>query len=337
MREGRHMSEFRQDIVTKNWVLIAESRASRPSDFGTLEATPRDLPAVSKTCVFCPGNEHLTIGEIARYPSQADWLVRVVPNKYEAVGHMIGRRREDFYMSRPGIGDHEVVLTRYHDKPLALQDLELIDLTLRVYIDRINDLKQHEEVRYIHIIQNHGVQAGASVIHPHSQIFAIPFLPDRVRDELFGTRNYFAVNGACVYCEIILHELKLGERVVIDLPEFLAIAPYASKMPFEIHILPKSHRPSFHLVTISERKALARIMKEIFSRLYDRMHNPAYNYYIHTVPFGGITDSKSYNDNQSYHWHIVVLPRVNVWAGFELGTEVYVNVMPPEMAAKFFH
>lgn len=331
------MSEFRQDIINKNWVLIAESRGGRLSDFKDHPATPPELPEISNPCVFCPGNENLTTGEVARYPKTGEWLVRVVTNKYEAVGHVIGKRVEDFYVSRPGIGDHEVVITRYHNQPTALQTPDLIDLTLQVYIDRLNDLRQHDEVHYVHIIQNHGLQAGATIVHPHSQIFAIPFLPDRIRDELVGTRNYFTLHGACVYCEMILHELRIGERVIIDNLDFLAIAPYASKMPFEIHILPKRHRPSFHEITISERKSLAKVMKDVFSRLYERMQNPAYNYYIHTVPLGGIISTKSHDDRQSYHWHIVVLPRVNVWAGFELGTEVYVNVMPPEKAAKFFH
>lgn len=331
------MSEFRQDIVNKNWVLIAESRAKRPTDFEELPATPPSLSEVDKKCIFCRGNEHLTTGEIARYPKSRDWLVRVVPNKYEAVGHLLGRRREDFYASRPGIGDHEVVITPFHNKPLALQDTSLIDLTLRVYIDRIKDLARHDEVRYVHVIQNHGRQAGASVVHPHSQIFAIPFVPERVHDELTGTRSFFAVSGACVYCEMLLYEIRVGERVIVDSPDFLVIAPYASKMPFEIHILPKTHRAGFHDITISERKALAQVMKDVFWRLYDRMKNPAYNYYIHTSPFPKDERSPTHDDQKSYHWHIVVLPRVNVWAGFELGTEVYVNVMPPEKAAKFFH
>ncbi len=332
------MSEFRQDIVTKNWVLIASGRADRPTDFKAQQAAPRDLPEVDGSCAFCPGNENLTSGEIFKENHGGDnWLIRVVPNKYEAVGHVIGRRQEEFYISQPGIGDHEVVITRYHNKPTALQDENLIDKTLRVYIDRINELKEHDEVRYIHVIQNYGLQAGASIVHPHSQIFAIPFLPHRVRDELKGTRDYFALHGACIYCEMILYELKIGERIVLDTPHFLVITPFASKMPFEMHILPKTHRPSFQEITISERRELARVMKAIFSRLYDRMHNPAYNYYIHSVPFGGAIESKAFNDRKSYHWHIVVLPRINVWAGFELGTEVYVNVMPPEQAAKFFH
>lgn len=331
------MSEFRQDIINKNWVLIAESRAKRPTDFEEMPATPPGLPEVSHTCVFCPGREADTPGEIARYPQHGKWLVRVVPNKYEAVGHVLGRRQEEFYQSRPGVGDHEVVITRYHNKPLALQDLALIDLTLQVYIDRINDLREHDEVRYIHIIQNHGIQAGASVVHPHSQIFAIPFIPERMTDELFGTRRYFADNGSCVYCQQILYELRVGERVVIDTTHFLVIAPYASKMPFEMHILPKKHQASFQDIGISERRALAQVMKDVFSRLYERMRNPAYNYYIHTMPYSARTSSKLHDDSKSYHWHIVILPRVNVWAGFELGTEVYVNAMPPEKAAKFFH
>src|SRR3989344_4730420 len=244
------MSQFRQDIVNKNWVLISEERKDRPTDFKALPATPPDLPEQSKSCVFCPGQEAQTGHEIARYPRLGKWLVRVVPNKYEAVGHDVGKRQEDFYLSRPGIGDHEVVITRYHNKPLALQDVSLIDLTLKVYIDRFNDLSEHDEVKYIHIIQNHGIQAGASIAHPHSQIFAIPFLPERLEDEILETRRYFETHGACLYCEMIMFEMKAQERVILDTPDFLVAAPFASKMPFEFHILPKKHRAAFKDMTI---------------------------------------------------------------------------------------
>ncbi|OGE78297.1 MAG: galactose-1-phosphate uridylyltransferase [Candidatus Doudnabacteria bacterium RIFCSPHIGHO2_01_FULL_46_14] len=331
------MSEFRQDIVTKNWVLIAQGRDKRPTDFKQLAASPIEMPEISKECAFCPGNEEKTGQEIVRYPETGDWQVRVVPNKYEAVGHIIGKRTEDFYISRPGIGDHEVVISRYHNQPVAQQDIELIDTTLRAYIDRYHDLALHDEVQYIHIIQNHGMQAGASVVHPHSQIFAIPFFPHRISGEISGTRDFFEVNNACVYCEMIMFEMKEGSRVIFDTPDFLVVAPYASKMPFEIHILPKIHRSSFSKITISERKALAWVMKDVFGRLYERMKNPAYNYYIHTLPTRLSSGRRTFSDQECYHWHIVVLPRVNVWAGFELGTEVYVNPMPPEKAAKFFH
>ncbi|OGE76265.1 MAG: galactose-1-phosphate uridylyltransferase [Candidatus Doudnabacteria bacterium RIFCSPHIGHO2_02_FULL_48_21] len=329
------MSEFRQDIVSKNWILIADHRDSRPNDFKEMPATPIDLPEISKECAFCAGNETQTGPEIARYPAKGEWLVRVVPNKYEAVGHVIGKRSEDFYISRPGIGDHEVVITRNHNQPVAKQDVELIDLNLQAYIDRFNDLSLHDEVQYIHTIQNHGLQAGASIVHPHSQIFAIPFLPHRIIAELLGTREYYAVNNTCVYCQIVMFEMKSQGRVILDTQDFLVISPYASKMPFEVHILPKKHRASFNKITISERKALAAVMKDIFSRFYDRMKNPAYNYYIHSLPARLSSSRRTFTDQDCYHWHIVVLPRINVWAGFELGTEVYVNPMPPEKAAEF--
>lgn len=331
------MSEFRQDIVNKNWVLIAEGRGSRPDDFKNQPATPGHPPQYSRSCQFCPGNEHLSPIEIARYPKKGDWQVRVVPNKYEAVGHALGSQREEFYTSRPGSGDHEVVINRDHNKYLARQDVATIDLTLQVYLDRINELRRHSEIRYVHIIQNHGAQAGASIQHPHSQILAIPFLPDRLQDELLGTRRYFSAHGTCVFCQMIAYELDRGERGVIDTKDFLVIAPYASKMPFEMQILPKIHRPSFSDITAAERRELAQVMKAVFSRLDTRMRDPAYNFYFHTLPFGDQIASKSFDDRASYHWHIVILPRVNIWAGFELGTEVYVNPLPPEKAAKFFH
>ena len=116
------MSEFRQDNINKNWVLIAETRSKRPDDFKQLPATPPNLPELAENCVFCPGNENKTPSEIVRYPARGDWQIRVIPNKYEAVGHVLGKRHEDFYNSRPGIGDHELIINRAHNKPLALQD-----------------------------------------------------------------------------------------------------------------------------------------------------------------------------------------------------------------------
>lgn len=331
------MSEFRQDIVNKNWVLIAQGRAKRPEDFKPISATPANLPNVSGDCQFCPGNEQETSGEINAYPDADQWQVRVIPNKYEAVSHTLGRSSQAFYATRAGVGDHEVIITRPHDLPLALQEVELIDLVLRVYIDRISDLKSHSEVRYIQIIQNHGMLAGASLIHPHSQIFAMPFLPDRIQNELSGARGYLSLHNVCVYCQIIEHELGTKQRLVMENKDYVVLAPFASKMAFELHIIPKKHDCSFENITISQRKILAETLKDIFSRLYQRMKNPAYNYYIHTAPFGGETASKTHDDRKSYHWHMVILPRINIWAGFELGTEVYINPIPPEQVAKFLN
>lgn len=328
------MSEFRQDIITKEWVLIAASRSGRPYEFPKTRATREDLPEIEPGCVFCPGHEEKTPAELARYPFMSkDWLVRVVPNKFSVLELEHGQPTKNFYVRQPGIGSHEVVITRYHNQPTAMQSVELIDLTLQVYADRIKELSKYESVRYVHIIQNHGKLGGASLTHPHSQIFAMPFLGPHVQEELRGTHSHYNLFDECIYCAIMAHELQNGSRIVTETDSFLVFCPFESKMPYQMRILPKRHESNFENLPPSERRELAAVLKSTLLKLYAKLGNPSYNFYIHTMPF-----SRSKNDSynpKAYHWHLVIMPRVNIWAGLELGTEIYVNVIPPEHAAEY--
>ena len=327
------MSEFRQDIVTKEWVLVAPRRGRRPHDFRREAASPENLPERNPTCVFCPGNENLTPPEIASYPKGKDWKIRVVPNKFGLLELEQGQTVRNFYVRLPGIGSHEVVITRAHNQITALQSVELINSVLGVYIDRINELGKHESVQYIHIIQNHGKLAGASLIHPHSQIFAMPFLGPHIQEELNGSYNHYHLFDQCIYCEMISYELGKKVRVVEETEHFVVLCPFESKMPYQMRILPKRHEAAFNRITKEERLELAAVLKSVLSKLYYKLGNPAYNYYIHTQPF---TKSRNVaNTDKSFHWHLVILPRINIWAGLELGTEIYVNIVAPEQAAEF--
>lgn len=282
------------------------------------------------------GNDTTNI--IAYYPEKGEWRVRVVPNKFNVLDHSPAKLQAEtceFYCSMPAAGDHEVIFTRPHNKPTALLETELIDLTLIAYLDRMKELRTHEDVKYLHIIQNHGGRAGASLVHPHSQIFTTPFVPERIQEELNGTRHYHNENSSCLYCDVISYEIDRKERVVLDTEDFLVIAPYAAKAPYQLRILPKRHSANFDEMTDIERKKLAEVMKEIFGRLYDRLNNPAYNYYIHTLPFFEERKSKTWKYEEFYHWHLVIVPRFSRFAGFELGTEVYVNTVSPERSAEF--
>src|SRR5690349_11168156 len=106
------MSEFRQDLVSKHWILFAPNRGTRPDDFRHPKASPdpNSIPDVDHDCVFCPGNEAYN-QEVVSYPAGKNWKVRVIPNKFEMLGHSGGRMRSDFYSVREGIGDHEVIIT----------------------------------------------------------------------------------------------------------------------------------------------------------------------------------------------------------------------------------
>jgi UDPglucose--hexose-1-phosphate uridylyltransferase len=326
------MSEFRQDIVSQHWVLFASNRGTRPDDFKHQPASDdmKKLPEVDKTCVFCPGKEAYN-QEILSHPKGLDWKVRVIPNKFEALGHTGGRERSDFYPVREGIGDHEVVITRPHNVLMAFLPDDLMELNLRVYQERMRELSQHNEVEYVHVLQNHGREGGASLVHPHSQIFATPFVPEHLHDEVTGSYVYFQQNGACIYCEMIFKELQDQVRIVYETKDFLVLCPFASRVPYALRIIGKTHRASFIDVTDQERRDLAKVLKHMLQKLYYKLNDPAYNFYIHSMP---VTHSLfTRYDDRSYHWHLEILPRLNVWGGFELGSDVYINTVLPEQAA----
>lgn len=329
------MSEFRQDIVSKHWVLFAPNRATRPEDFKVIAANPdlTKFSAKEKTCPFCAGNEAYNL-EIASYPKGRDWQVRVIPNKYEALGHSGSKPRHDFYIVREGIGDHEVIVSRPHNVPMAFLPDDLMDLNLKVYQDRMLTLAQHPDVQYVHVLQNYGFMGGASILHPHSQIFGTPFVPEHVHDEVTGSYHYFQTHGACIYCEMILKEMQEQVRIILDQKDFLVLAPFASRVPYSIRIISKTHRASFAEMTASERKSLGQVLKWCLQRIYHKLHNASYNFYIHTLPISHTLRSRY--DARSYHWHLEVLPRLNVWGGFELGSDVYVNTVLPETAADVY-
>jgi UDPglucose--hexose-1-phosphate uridylyltransferase len=326
------LSEFRQDIISQHWVLFAPNRANRPEDFKHEPATPdhRLIPAHDPGCPFCRGKEEMNT-EVAAYPRSRNWKVRVILNKFEALGHTGGRTRSDFYRVREGIGDHEVIITEPHNALMAFLPDDLMELNLKVYQERMIALSNHPEVEYVHILQNHGKAGGASLLHPHSQIFATPFVPEHLHDEVTGCYHYFQDNGACLYCEMILKELSDRERIVLDHKDFLVFSPFAARVPFALRIIPKRHEASFIDMTTSERKSLAEVLKIILQKIYYKLNNPAYNYYIHTLPVSHSLMTKY--DDRSYHWHLEILPRLNVWGGFELGSDVYVNTILPENAS----
>jgi UDPglucose--hexose-1-phosphate uridylyltransferase len=326
------LSEFRQDIVSQHWVLFAPNRSKRPEDFGQDPASPdpSSVPAHDPKCVFCSGNEAHNL-EIMSYPKGSEWKVRVIPNKYEALGHSGGRQRNDFYSVREGIGDHEVIITRPHNVLTAFLPDDVMDANLFVYQERMHDLSNHPEVQYVHVLQNHGKAGGASMLHPHSQIFATPFVPEHLHDEVVGSYVYFEQNGACVYCEMLMYEMQEKLRVVIDNEDFLVFTPFASRVPYALRVIPKRHMASFMDMTEKERKSLGRVLRDSLQKLYYQLKNPPYNYYIHTLPV--THELLTRYDDRSYHWHLEILPRINVWGGFELGSDVYVNTITPETAA----
>lgn len=325
------MSEFRQNPITKQWVLIAPNRNKRPEDFKT-HSVMHGIPEIDSSCAFCPGNEKLN-QEISHFPETGDWEIRVIPNKYQALEQTTVYKHKHFYNFRSGYGDHEVIITRKHNEPVALQSIATVELTLKTFVDRIKLLSENPTIAYVQIFHNHGRDAGASILHPHHQIIATPLIPPHIHSEMLGCYHYYQENKRCIYCDIIKEEVSVKDRLVYESEHFVVISAYASRKPFETWILPKKHGARFEDITDEQLKHLSYVLKITLGQLYTKLSDPALNFYIHTMPFA--RDTHIINEEAAYHWHLTIFPRITIWAGFEYATGIPINPMPPEETAKF--
>lgn len=325
------MSEFRQNPITKQWVLIAPKRAMRPDQYKTYSVMA-GVPEQDPACVFCPGREPEN-NELFRYPTGRDWQIWVIENKFHALDSMKVYRHKEFYTSMAGHGSHEVVVTRKHNEPVALQSAATIELSLQTFIDRYNFLAEDDKIAYIQIFHNHGRDAGASLIHPHYQIMSTPIIPPHVHQEVAGCYHYYQLNKTCIYCDIITEERAVKDRVVFETDDFIVLSAYASRKPFETWILPKKHGARFEQMSNGELKNLSYVLKTVLGQLYTKLGDPPLNFYIHTMPI--VRSQHTMHEEGSYHWHLTVFPRITIWAGFEYATGIPINPVEPEQAVEF--
>ncbi len=326
------MPEWRKDPVVGRWVIISTERSRRPSDF-KLQPEPKR----AEVCFFCPGNEDKTPSEVLAYrllgsePNKLGWTVRVVPNKFPAlrIEGALGERSEGMFEMMDGVGAHEVIIeTPDHDASLETLPLRHVEDVLWAFRDRILDLKKDERFRSIIVFKNHGAAAGASLEHPHSQLIALPIIPKRIQEELEGCERYYRSHKRCIYCDMIQQEVQSRVRVVAENTEFIALAPFASRFPFEMCLLPMVHDASFEKAHREEYSHLAAILQGVLRRTFSLLNDPPYNIMLHSAPWGD--DCEHF-----YHWHVEITPRLTGIAGFEWGTGFYINPTPPEEATRF--
>jgi UDPglucose--hexose-1-phosphate uridylyltransferase len=326
------LPDLRRDPITGRWVIISTQRAHRPNDFIREPVRIKGGP-----CPFCPGNESKTPPEILAYRPEgnghngAGWKVRVVPNRYPAleIEGQLDRQAEGIYDRMNGTGAHEVVIeSPEHGDTYATMPERRIEDALFAFRDRVTDLRKDTRLKYVLIFKNHGEGAGATLEHAHSQIIALPIVPRQVVEELKGARDYFQLKDRCIYCDIVHQETRSPVRVVLDNENFLVVAPYAPRFPFETWIIPKRHDSAFENSPADYFGGLARAIKTLAAKLDAVLDFPAFNMVIHSAP---VHD----HPTEHYHWHVEFMPRLTKVAGFEWGTGFYINPTSPEEAAKF--
>jgi len=329
-KEEEFFSEMRKDAVSGEWILVAAGRAKRPHEY----ARKREKPQSQSTCPF--ENARINGADpLLRYPHPVsskkdaldDWFVQVITNKYPAVLPHEDRTcavagEDGPYERIDGVGYHEVIVTQPHERSLGQMTVEEASLVIRAYRERFAALKKDSCIKYILIFHNHGREAGASVSHPHSQLIALPIIPPDVQWSVQGSANFYEAHAACIHCRMISWELEDKRRIVYENKDFLVIAPYASRISFELRMYPKIHDPHFDLLPEERLKTAADALTTALRKLDRALEDPAYNFFIHTSP---TTDT-----TEHYHWHLEILPKTSVQAGLELGTGVDVTVVKPE-------
>ncbi|MEM4282702.1 MAG: DUF4931 domain-containing protein [Candidatus Woesearchaeota archaeon] len=307
--------EIRKDYLLKRYVIISPRRGKRPTEF-----IEKPL-IVEERCFFCPGNEDLTppeIGRIAGGPT--GWKIRWFENKFPAL------RKETkpapfttankYFTFAPNYGRHEIIVdTADHEKQFAQLSVQDISELLKVYCDRIAAFRTDPNIKFVGLFKNHGVRGGTSIIHSHTQLIAMPFVPTLIEAELEASRKF--IN--CPYCEIVEIE-KHSLRRCFENKEWVAFTPYASRYNYEVWLFPKKHVTSLEAHSLEDLASLLKLTLTKLSSL-----DVSYNFFFHQAPFG-----------EDLHFHIEIAPRISIWGGFELCTDSVINTVSPEQAAAFY-
>lgn len=319
---GVPSNELRRNPLTGRWVTIAGGRASRPQDFVTRRLDVEAAP--ERRCPFCPGNEEETPPALSTIDVDGAWQVRVVPNRYPAFdGHLpmeIGAHTA-LHRFAPASGRHEVLVTSpRHDASLADLDDTQIALVMRAFADRIRVHSGCDEVAYTQAIVNYGREAGASLEHPHAQLLGIPFVPGEIEDEY---RGFEAHPDACLLCDTVALESRVGARMVLATDDVTVIAPWWSGVPYEMLVVPHAHTAHLPHARPGDVDAVGIALRDALVRLHRVLGDVAYNVVVHTAPYAALG---------TYHWHVHLLPRTSTIAGFEQGTGVLIKMtvaLPP--------
>lgn len=323
------MAELRREPITRMWVVITNDNPKGPADYLAFKP-PFQRVEMEGLCPFCPGNEGMTPPEIFSLKGEGRrWSVRVIPNKFPFF-HIEGdfdRRPEGMYDIMEAIGAHEIVVeSPQHDQNLANMDPGQIRNILFAYKERLLDLEKDRRFQQFLILKNY---PGIFNRHPHSHIIAMPVLPKRIDEEIYGIMDYYQRKERCIFCDIIKEEISLRKRVILETVHFLIFSPFASRYPFETWIVPKVHSSDFHHLKEEEMIDLSVGIQSLFHRFFKLLADPPYSLTLHTSPV------QSRFHRPEYHWHIETRLRIGLREGFEWGTGFFVNFTPPEDAARF--
>jgi len=305
------MAELRFDPINRYTVVIAPERSERPKD------DFKDKKENSKVCPFCPGNEDQTPPEnFSNRDNVNNWTIRSFPNKYPAFTSLDSS-------DISGIQD-VIVESDKHDINMGDFSLEHFQELLKVYKRRFQEIKKNRRVKYILAFKNHGLMAGATLKHPHSQIVGLSFVPPQFKKRIQRLKAFYSDKKKCYFCNIIDES-----NAVFENKSFISISPNEARFSYESWILPRNHQVHFEDITNNQLSDLSEIFSKQIKTINSMLNYPAFNI---------ILNNGLYNETKDniYHWNIQIIPRVSYQAGFEWATGMFINQVEPENASREF-
>lgn len=319
------MSEIRKHYFLDEYCIIAGERGKRPSDFISKPGT-----AKAKDCPFCGGNEDKTPKATAVYKDGqvlkdtdlervTGWQVRCIPNLYPALSPTVspGTGEKDWQV-KEGYGFHEVIVeTPEHGNILSTFTDHEMNLLLRVYQERVLYYQSQKDIVYVSLFKNSGEAGGASIEHTHTQLIALPVLPPIIKKEQEILRHL----SQCPYCKIVRNESS-SPRLIVKNQYWAAFAPFYSRSPFEIWIVPFEHISHIGGCSNTMLESLSFILGNVMARYGNVLNDPPYNFMF-------------FQEKGNYHLNLRIQPVLSIIAGFEKNTDIFINTVAPEQAAAY--
>ncbi|HET7726033.1 MAG TPA: HIT domain-containing protein [Candidatus Limnocylindrales bacterium] len=315
---GAGLFELRKDAITGWWVATVVDRTFHRDRFAQA-AGPVDDGGACQNCAV-PGDG-------VRVRMLKDFAFHVVGTEEEARNLDGGVAQVALSEARATGSWRTIVAPAGEHRPLHAVGSATVQALLGHARDAVAAARRAESTDYLQVVQNWGAQAGARTNHLCLDLYDLPQIPHRVAEELGGAARFVIREGECPYCRHVRDEVRRPERLLYEDDHAVAFAPFASRSPFEVWVVPRRHDADFGRATDADLAAAAEALRQVLGRLAERLDGPPYNLILHTAPLREAVDA-------TFHWHWEVHPRLREIAGLEVGTGLPVNPVSPEDAVE---
>ena len=312
--------ELRKDPITGWWVATIVDREFHRDRFARAADPVDDRMFGCANCTSPPGDG-------VRTRMLKDFAFHVVGTDDDARALDDGLAQVALGQARATGSWRTVVAPPGEHRPLHLVGNGIIEALLDGARTALVGARATGQTQYLTVVQNWGAQAGARTNHLCLDLYDLPQIPHRIAEELGGAARFVIREGECPFCRLVRDEVRRPQRLVWEDADLVAFAPYASRSPFEIWVVPRRHEADFGRIGDRDLAATAEALRQVLARLASSLDGPPYNLVLHTAPLREQVDA-------TYHWHWEIHPRLREIAGLELGTGLPVNPVSPEDAVE---